>query len=132
MPAIAERLPTKYLMREEAPRTISSREQHGVYISRLLELQRNPHRTESETETAKLLVVLIADYEAKHFTIAKASGVEVLKELMDANGLRQKDLAEDLGGESIVSLILREKRQLNRQQIAKLGHRFHVSPAVFF
>ena len=33
--------------------------------------------------------VLIADYEGKHFTIEKASGVEVLKELMDANGLRQ-------------------------------------------
>src|SRR5437879_13058565 len=83
-------------------------------------------------ETAKLLVVLIADYEAKHFTIEKASGVEVLKELMDANGLRQKDLADDLGGESIVSLILKEKRQLNRQQMEKLSHRFHVSPAVFF
>jgi len=33
---------------------------------------------------------------------------------MDTNGLRQKDLADDLGGESIVSLILKEKRQLNR------------------
>jgi antitoxin component HigA of HigAB toxin-antitoxin module len=31
-----------------------------------------------------------------------------------------------------VSLILKEKRQLNRRQIEKLGHRFHVSPAVFF
>jgi HTH-type transcriptional regulator / antitoxin HigA len=62
----------------------------------------------------------------------KASGVEVLKELMDANGLRQKDLAEDLGAESIVSLILKEKRQLNRQQMEKLSQRFHVSPTVFF
>jgi antitoxin component HigA of HigAB toxin-antitoxin module len=69
----------------------------------------------------KLLIVLIADYEAKHFTIERASRVEVLKELMDTNGLRQKDLAEDLGGESVVSLILKEKRQLNRQQIEKLG-----------
>ena len=51
---------------------------------------------------------------------------------MDANGLRQKDLADDLGGESIVSLILKEKRQLNRKQMEKLIHRFHISPAVFF
>lgn len=131
MPAIAERLPAKYLVKEEAPKTISSREQHEAYISRLLELQR-AHRTAEETETAKLLIVLIADYEAKHFAIEKVSGVEVLKELMDTNGLRQKDLAEDLGGESVVSLILKQKRQLNRQQIERLGHRFHVSPAVFF
>ena len=132
MPAIAEPLPAKYLVKEEAPKTISSREQHEAYISRLLELQRKAHRTAEETETAKLLVVLIADYEAKHFAIEKVSGVEVLKELMDTNGLRQKDLAEDLGGESVVSLILKEKRQLNRQQIERLGHRFHVSLAVFF
>ncbi len=132
MPAIAERLPAKYLVKEEAPKTISSREQREAYISRLLELQRKTHRTAEETETAKLLIVLIADYEAKHFAIEKVSGVEVLKELMDTNGLRQKDLAEDLGGESVVSLILKQKRQLNRQQIERLGHRFHVSPAVFF
>jgi HTH-type transcriptional regulator/antitoxin HigA len=132
VPAIAERLPAKYLVKEEAPKTISSREQHEAYISRLLELQRKAHRTAEETETAKLLIILIADYEAKHFAIEKVSGVEVLKELMDTNGLRQKDLAEDLGGESVVSLILREKRQLNRQQIERLGHRFQVSPAVFF
>ncbi len=132
MPAIAERLPAKYLVKEEAPKTISSREQREAYISRLLELQRKTHRTAEKTETAKLLIVLIADYEAKHFAIEKVSGVEVLKELMDTNGLRQKDLAEDLGGESVVSLILKQKRQLNRQQIERLGHRFHVSPAVFF
>jgi HTH-type transcriptional regulator/antitoxin HigA len=132
VPAIAERLPAKYLVKEEAPKIISSDGQHEAYISRLLELQRKAHRTPEETETAKLLVILIADYEAKHVTIQTASGVDVLKELMDANGLRQKDLAEDLGGESVVSLILREKRQLNRQQIEKLSHRFRVSPSVFF
>jgi HTH-type transcriptional regulator / antitoxin HigA len=132
VPAIAERLPAKYLVKKEGPKIISRAEQHKAYISRLLELQRKAHRTTEETETAKLLVVLIADYEAKHFTIEKVSGVEVLKELMDTNGLRQKDLADDLGGESIVSLILKEKRQLNRQQMEKLSQRFHVSPAVFF
>jgi HTH-type transcriptional regulator/antitoxin HigA len=132
VPVIAERLPAKYLVKEEAPKIISSPQQHQAYISRLVDLQRKAHRTAEETETAKLLVVLIADYEAKHFIVEKASGVEVLKELMDANGLRQKDLADDLGGESIVSLILKEKRQLNRQQMEKLSQRFHVSPAVFF
>ena len=132
MPATAERLPAKYLVRQEAPKIISSPEQHQAYISRLLDLQRKAHRSAEETETAKLLVVLIADYEAKHSVIEKASGVQVLGELMAANGLRQKDLADDLGGESIVSLILQEKRQLNRQQMEKLSHRFRVSPAVFF
>jgi HTH-type transcriptional regulator/antitoxin HigA len=115
-----------------SPKLISSARQHEASISRLLELQRKAHRPAEETETAKLLIVLIADYEAKHFKIERVSGVEVLKELMAANGLRQKDLADDLGGDSIVSLVLKEKRQLNRQQMEKLSHRFHISPAVFF
>jgi HTH-type transcriptional regulator / antitoxin HigA len=132
VPATAERLPAKYLVKDEAPKVISSREQHRVYLSRLLELQRKSHRKTQETETANLLIVLIADYEARHFSIEKSSGIEVLQELMAANGLRQKDLAEELGGESIVSLILQGKRQLNRQQIERLSARFHVSPAVFF
>ena len=132
MPAIAERLPAKYLIKDEAPKTISSASQHEAYISRLLDLQRKTRRSAEETETAKLLILLIADYEAKHFFVETSSGVEVLQELIKANGLRQKDLAKDLGGESIVSLVLQGKRQLNRQQIEKLSERFHVSPAVFF
>ena len=132
MPATAERLPAKYLMKSEAPKTISSSAQHEAYLFRLVELQRKARRSAEETETAKLLVVLIADYEAKHVRVEQASGIEVLKELMEANGLRQKDLAEDLGGESIVSLVLQGKRHLNRQQIERLSERFHLSPAVFF
>jgi HTH-type transcriptional regulator/antitoxin HigA len=115
-----------------SPKLVSSPRQHEASISRLLALQRKAHRTAEETETAKLLMVLIADYEAKHFTVEKVSGVEVLRELMDANGLRQKDLAYDLGAQSVVSLVLKEKRQLNRQQMETLSQRFHVSPAVFF
>jgi len=132
MPATAERLPAKYLIRDEAPKTISSREQHEAYLERLVELQRKAHRSREETETAKLLVVLIADWESKNVQIEKPSGIEVLRELVQVNGLRQKDLAEDLGGESIVSLVLLGKRLLNRQQMERLAERFHVSPAVFF
>jgi antitoxin component HigA of HigAB toxin-antitoxin module len=87
VPATAERLPAKYLVKEEAPKIISSGRQHEAYISRLLELQRKAHRSAEETETAKLFIVLIADYEAKQFAVERASGVEVLKELMDTNGL---------------------------------------------
>jgi hypothetical protein len=39
MPAIAERLPAKYLVKAEAPKIIASREQHEAYIQRFLELQ---------------------------------------------------------------------------------------------
>jgi hypothetical protein len=54
VPATAERLPAKYLVKEEAPKIISSSGQHQAYISRLVELQRKAHRSVEEAETAKL------------------------------------------------------------------------------
>ena len=44
MSATAERLPAKYLLKDEDPKTISSPQQHQAHISRLLELQRKTHR----------------------------------------------------------------------------------------
>ena len=65
-------------------------------------------------------------------TIPDASPVEVLRTLMDANDLRQKDLLPVFGSESIVSEVLHKKRDLNKTHIEKLSKRFNVSPAVFF
>lgn len=45
MPAIAERLPAKYLVKAEAPKIIASRKQHEAYLQRLLELQGKAHRS---------------------------------------------------------------------------------------
>lgn len=61
-----------------------------------------------------------------------ASPAEVLRFLLDQNGLNQRDVAEELGSETTVSLVLSGKRQLTRDHIARLSQRFHVSPSVFF
>ena len=52
--------------------------------------------------------------------------------LMEQHGLKQKDLADVFGAQSIVSEVLSGKRELNKQQIRRLSERFHVSPEVFF
>ena len=55
----------------------------------------------------------------------------VLNELMQANGLKQKDMLDVFGTPSIVSEILHGKRQLTTEHIRRLSRRFHVSPEVF-
>ena len=77
-------------------------------------------------------MTLIEAYEEEHHAIPDASPADVLRALMDANELRQKDLVPVFGSESIVSEILHKKRQLNKAHIEKLSKRFHVSPSVFF
>ena len=56
----------------------------------------------------------------------------LLRALMDANNLRQKDLVSVFGSEGIVSEILHKKRALNKTHIEKLSKRFQISPALFF
>lgn len=48
-------------------------------------------------------MTLIEAYEEKYHSLPDASPVEVLRTLMDANNLRQKDLVPVFGSESIVS-----------------------------
>jgi HTH-type transcriptional regulator/antitoxin HigA len=79
-----------------------------------------------------LLTLLIEDFEEKHYALPKASPTEVIVFLMDQHGLKQKDLTDVFGTPSIVSEVLSGKRDLNKDHIAKLSKRFHVSPEVFF
>jgi HTH-type transcriptional regulator/antitoxin HigA len=78
----------------------------------------------------EILGIVIENYEAEHHQWDEASGVNVLQYLMQEHDLNQEDLSE-IGSQGVVSEILNGKRQLNVNQIKKLGERFHVSPAVF-
>ena len=88
--------------------------------------------TSQEKKYAEVLMTLIEAYEEEHHSIPDASPVDVLRALMEAQDLRQKDLVPIFGSESIVSEVLRKKRDLNKTHIEKLSKRFHVSPAGFF
>lgn len=122
----------KYALEVGAPTAITSERQHQEYLAVLDKLASKNHPTSVEEKYAEVLITLIEAYEEEHHAIPEAAPVEVLRALMEANDLRQKDLAPILGTESIVSEILRGKRELNRGQIEKLSRRFRVSPAVFF
>jgi len=70
--------------------------------------------TTEEEKYAEVLITLIEAYEEEHHSIPGASPVEVLRTLMDANDLRQKDLVAIFGSESIVSEVLHKKRDFNK------------------
>jgi HTH-type transcriptional regulator/antitoxin HigA len=82
-------------------------------------------------EYAETLAILIESYEERRFPIKHATGVEVLKFLMEENELKQKDLIRALGSKSSISEILNGRRPLNLNHIRKLAEQFHVKPATF-
>jgi HTH-type transcriptional regulator/antitoxin HigA len=122
----------KYAIEVHMPVPITSERQHQEYVSVLDQLASKTNPTNEEEKYARVLMTLIEAYEEKQHPIPDGSPVEVLRALMEANDLRQKDLAPIFGFESIVSEILPDKRALDKAHIAKLSERFHVSPAVFF
>lgn len=122
----------KYALEVGSPTTITSERQHEEYLAVLDKLASKERPTSEEEKYAEVLMTLIEAYEEKNHAIPDAPPVEVLRALMEANGLRQKDLAAIFGTESIVSEVLRKKRGLNKAHIEKLSKRFGISPAVFF
>ena len=122
----------KYALEVGSPTPIKSDRQHEEYLSVLDKIASKDRPSAEEEKYAEVLLTLVEAYEEEHHSIADASPVEVLRTLMDANSLRQKDLVPIFGSESIVSEILHRKRDLNKTHIEKLSKRFRISPAAFF
>ena len=59
-------------------------------------------------------------------------GAAILRTLMDQHQLKADDLKDEIGGKSLVSMILNGSRNLTREHIQALSGRFKISPAVFF
>ena len=120
------------LLSETRPEVIRDEQQNQVYIRRLEELSGKRSVTRAEQKLIELLTVLIEDYESRAHPVPDASPAAIIRHLMEAHHLRQKDLVDIFGTESIVSDVLKEKRKLNTKHIAQLSARFAVSPSVFF
>jgi len=115
-----------------APHLIRDEDQLENYTKALFCLTEIPNPTPSQVEAIELLTLLIERYEEEHYAIPDASAPDVLRFLLERHGLKQRDLAAEIGGESVVSEVLSGKRKLNASHIELLSKRFHVSPAVFF
>lgn len=122
----------KYQLKSPALSVITSDAQLDEYTNALIELEEQRHLSAEDQQYARLLAALIEKYENEHYPISASSPAEVVRELLEQNELRQKDLVSLLGSESVVSEIVNGRRPLSKSNIEKLSRRFRVSPAVFF
>ena len=125
------------LLARTLPAVIHSEKENERCIAMLETLDHKGDRkgeklTAAERRLTELLTVLIEDFEQQAYALKPARPVEVLRELIESNGLKQKDLLDIFSTPSIASEVLREKRGLTVEHIRKLSRRFHVSPEVFF
>jgi HTH-type transcriptional regulator/antitoxin HigA len=120
------------LLRKALPRPVRTERDNERYLQVAEHLMNLGERmTPEQRELLELLVVLIERFEAERYSLSAASPVEVVRELMQARGMKLAGLGTLIGSEGVASEILSGKRGLSKTNIRRLAEYFHVSPELF-
>jgi HTH-type transcriptional regulator/antitoxin HigA len=121
------------LMREFPLHPLRNKKDAAIATVILDRLFRDRYDDRGEEAYVAILADLLQNYEDKHDpTPDRASGLDVLKYLLEEHGMTQAELGKILGtGQSLVSMILSGDRPITLEHAKCLGSRFHVDPAVF-
>ncbi|MDE2973268.1 MAG: transcriptional regulator [Gemmatimonadota bacterium] len=74
-----------------------------------------------ESDRLEVLVTLVERYESEHWVIDAPDPISAISHVMEARGLRQRDLAELIGSQSHASEVLRRRRPLSLAMIRMLA-----------
>jgi len=115
------------LLTSIAPKKIESEEQYDEYLLLVEPLLFAGSRTEEDVMVAHILVLLIEEYEDKHYPTPDPQPLDLLLHLMDAGNLKQKNLVGILGSKGVVSEVINGKREITKAQAKALGQFFNMS-----
>jgi HTH-type transcriptional regulator/antitoxin HigA len=115
------------------PRLIRTEEEADAVRSMIHEILQKRHRTEEDREFLAFLSRLLLIWEDGRYEPIKVSPLEILKSLLEENGLRQQDLVGPVfPTKGVASEVLSGKRRLTYDFVERLAAYFHVSPALFY
>jgi len=106
------------------PKLIKTPEDHAEAVEEIRKLfDLDPEDGKPEADRLELLADLIDRYERKKYPIDEdISPVEIIKFIMEENGLKQKDMVPYIGSASKVSEVLSGARPLSKSMIQRLHH----------
>ncbi len=84
-----------------------------------------------ESDELDLLIVLVKDYDDKHYKLPELDALEVIKYKMQEMGIKAKDLEPIIGSKGHVSAILSGKREITLKMAQKLKNYFSIPAEVF-
>jgi HTH-type transcriptional regulator/antitoxin HigA len=87
--------------------------------------------TREEAKLGQLMTLLVRQFESERYPLGHAEPIEALCALMEARGLRQRDLIPVFGASSVVSDVLSGKRSISKTHARKLAERFNVAAGLF-
>lgn len=84
-----------------------------------------------ESDELDLLIVLVKDYDEKHYQLPELDALVVIKYKMQEMGIKAKDLEPIIGSKGHVSAILSGKREITLKMAQKLKNYFSLPADVF-
>ena len=111
-------------------KVLKTDEAYNKASMRLMEIfQAEPNTPEGDE--LDLLMVLVKDYDEKHYELPELDALEVIKYKMQEMGLKAKDLEPIIGSKGHVSAILSGKREITLKMAQKLKVYFSIPADVF-
>jgi HTH-type transcriptional regulator/antitoxin HigA len=115
------------MMDLSALRTLQSEEEYQAALKAVRPyFDSEPEADTAEAANFDALILLIEQYEARHYEIPRASPVDVLKSIMAANNYSRADLIEIIGSKSRAADLLNGRRDINLDQIRKISQAWDI------
>ncbi len=130
-----EKLPANFadLVRLYPPQAIHDEVGYANTQEMIDRLTSLPKLTAGQSEYLETLTILFEAYENEHERIdtSRLSPLEMLRFLLDSNGMTGSDLGRLLGNRELGPKILNGSRQLSKAHIRVLADRFKVDAGLF-
>lgn len=109
---------------------IKTEKEHKRALKRAMEIFDADPGTPEDDELGVLLL-LIKDYEDRTIKMPEIDVLEVIKEKMQEQGLRNKDLEPIIGSKGHVSSILSGRREITLKMAQRLKDYFNLPAEIF-
>ena len=120
------------LLADAIPSVIRSEADYDRAIRQIEALLKKGDRISAEEDRLlDLLSTLVEKYEDEHYPIEPSAPNEILQHLMDARGLKQKDVMHLFGSSGRASEAINGVRPISKAQAKALAEFFHVSTDLF-
>ena len=114
------------LLAKYRPGVIRGDDEHDRLAGLLMKLALAEERTAEEARLMELIESLVDDYDDLRMKgrLQAMEPMALLRHLMEEGGLRQVDLVDCFGSQSVVSAVMAGKRQINSEHARRLSLRF--------
>jgi HTH-type transcriptional regulator/antitoxin HigA len=120
------------LLTRSAPTVIRTAAEYDRAIAEIEKLlKKGDYISTEEEHLLDLLSTLVEKYEEEHYPIELSAPHEILQHLMEARGLKQKDIVHLFGSSGRASEAINGQRPISKIQAKALAEFFHVSTDLF-